>query len=133
MPIPTIVHLSLLALMVLLCICAAVTARRRSEHWLPRHRLLGISGACTGLVGIAVMVSEKIEHGYPHFTSPHAIVGLSVGILLATVPLLGFLRSRGVTKLGMPHRILARILLILGPVALLTGVLRYLQLTRPEP
>lgn len=132
MPIPTLVHLSLMALMVLLCISAAVIARKRAGRWLPRHRLLGLLGAGSGLSGITVMVSGKIAHGYPHLKSPHALLGLSVGILLTLVPLLGFLGSRGFGKMRMPHRLLARILVVLGPVALFTGVLRYLQISRPR-
>ncbi|MEI6166131.1 MAG: hypothetical protein WCS52_02965 [bacterium] len=133
MPIPVFVHLALLALMVVFCILAAVTAWKRSGNWLSRHRWFGAIGACSGLIGIAVMVSEKIEHGYPHFASPHAILGLTIGILLVVVPLLGFFGSRGYNTLRGPHRILARILILLGLLGLASGVLRYLQISKPNP
>jgi hypothetical protein len=132
MPIPMLVHLSLMALMVLLCIVAAVIAMKKSANWLSLHRLTGILGACLGLVGIAVMVAEKLEHGYPHFKSPHALLGLGAGILLVLVPILGFLGSKGANMLRMPHRILARILIVLGLAALITGALRYLQISKPK-
>ncbi len=131
MPIPVLVHLSLLAFMLVLGTTAALVARKRSGDWLCRHRCLGTFGASFGLIGIAVMVSEKIEHGYPHFHSPHSIIGLCAGISLLVVPLLGFLGSRGRNNLRRPHRILARTLLILAVLALCSGVLRYLQLYRP--
>lgn len=124
MPVSTMVHLSLMALMVVLCIAAAVTARKRAARWLPRHRLLALLGAASGLIGAAVMVHEKIEHGYPHFKSPHAMLGLAVSILLVLVPLLGFLASRGVTMSRTPHRVLARVLVVLAPVTWLSGVFR---------
>ena len=132
MSIPMLVHLSLMGLMVLLCICAAVVARKRAGNWLPRHRLVGILGACLGLIGLAVMVFEKIEHGYAHFKSPHAMGGLLVGILLVLVPLLGFLGTKGLNKLRMPHRILARILVVIAPIVLITGIFRYLQISEPS-
>lgn len=140
MPTPVLIHLSLLALMVLLCIAAAVVARRRAGNWLSLHRILGLAGACSGLSGVGVMVGEKIEHGYPHFSSPHAIIGLTVAVMLIVVPLLGFLGTRGLVKLRAVHRVLARILIAVGMTALATGVLRYLQIygwssepAAPEP
>lgn len=133
MPIPTLIHLAMMALMVLFCIAAAVVAWNRTGVWIPKHRLLGLLGACSGLIAASVMVYEKVERGYPHFKSPHAIVGLCVVILLICVPLLGFLSTKGFNLLRMPHRVLARILVILGLVGLLTGLLRYLQLTKPHP
>lgn len=133
MPIPVVVHLSLLGSMVVLCTTAAIIARKRSGNWLPRHRLIAALGVCLGLAGVSVMVFEKIEHGYAHFASPHAIGGLLVGILLVVVPLLGFLGSRGVNKLRLPHRILARTLVVLAPVVAVAGVLRYLELSEPAP
>lgn len=132
MPISILVHLVLLALMVVFCILAGLTAWKRSANWLPRHRWLGALGAGSGLIGIGVMVSEKIEHGYPHFASLHAILGLAIGILLVVVPLLGFLGSRGINTLRGPHRILARILILLGLLGLVTGVLRYLEISKPS-
>ena len=130
MPIPVLIHLSLLALMVLFCVAAAVIARRRAVQWLPRHRLLGLLGAISGVIGMAVMIAEKIEHGYPHFHSPHSLIGLAVGLLLIGVPLLGFLGTRGYNPLRKPHRLSARLLIFLGLTALVTGIYRYLQINR---
>lgn len=123
-----IAHFSLLALMVLLCLAAAVVANRKRGEWLCRHRLLGSMGAISGLIGIAIMVSEKIEHGWPHFHSPHALIGLAVGILLVVVPVLGLLASRGANSLRPLHRFLARALLVVALAAVVAGILRHLQL-----
>ena len=131
MPIPVLVHLSLLTLMLVFGVTAAIIARKRSGDWLCRHRCFGVFGAAFGLIGITVMVAEKIEHGYPHFHSLHSLIGLSVGICLLLVPLLGFLGSHGRNNLRKPHRILARTLLILAVLALCSGVFRYLQLYKP--
>ncbi|MEI6972453.1 MAG: hypothetical protein WCL44_13170 [bacterium] len=131
MPVPILIHLVLLVLMVLFCVAAAVVGWRRAGRWLPLHKLLGLLGACVGLAGIAVMVALKIVADHPHLKSTHAVVGLVAGILLVAVPLLGLLATRGFGMLRMPNRILARILIVLGLVALVTGVLRYAELTKP--
>ena len=133
MSIPTLIHVCLMALMVLLCSAAAFVAWRRGAHWFPRHRLLGLSGAGSGLAGLTVMIVQKIQHGYPHFASPHAIIGLSAGILLVIVPALGYFGARGQSQLKLPHRYLARLLILLSLTALLIGVIRYFQLSKPAP
>lgn len=129
MPVSILMHGVLLGLMVLLCGSAAVVAWRRAGNWLRLHRWLGFAGAGSGWIGVGIMVFEKIEHGYPHLKSPHAVGGLVVGVLLVVVPVLGFLATRGVGGLRMPHRVLARILVVLGPIVLASGVVRYLQIS----
>lgn len=131
MPIPTLVHLLLTGLMVVCCVAAAVVAGRKAERWLSRHKLFALLGACSGLAGAVVMAAEKLEHGYPHFKSPHAILGLTVCILLVVVPAFGLLASRGAKALRVPHRLLARFLVVLAPLTFLSGLFRYLQLTKP--
>lgn len=131
MPISVMLHIGFLALMVVLCVLAALTAMRRPEGWLCRHRLLGVLGACSGLIGVAIMIGEKVEHGYPHFQSIHARIGLLGAILLICVPALGLAASRGVNALRSPHRVLGRVLILTGVAALATGTFRYLEIAKP--
>ena len=111
--------------MVLMCVfvvLAAITAKKRSQGWLPRHRALAVTGVLCGLIGAGLMFYSKASHGWPHFKTPHAIGGGIAVFLLLCTPALGYFSLKGKDSLRPVHRMLGRITGILALLVLVTGI-----------
>ena len=120
-------HMSFMALMCIFVLLAAMTAKKRAENWLPRHRVFAIIGVLFGLTGIFFMFYAKAEHGWHHFSSPHAIGGGIAAILLLCTPTLGYLSLKGKDSLKPVHKLFGRITTGLALLVLLTGVVKLLE------
>ena len=120
-------HMSFMALMCVFVLLAAMTAKKRAENWLPKHRLFAVIGVLFGLIGIFFMYYAKVEYGRPHFSSPHAIGGGIVAFLLLCTPTLGYLSLKGKDSLRPIHKLFGRVTSGLALLVLFTGIGKLLE------
>ena len=121
------IHMSLLVLMCILVVSALIVAKKRGEGWFPKHRILAILGVTSGIIGFGFMFYNKISHGWPHFSTLHAIGGGIALLFLLDTPVLGLLVTRGKDSLRPVHRILGRITALLALLVLVTGAFKLLE------
>jgi hypothetical protein len=86
------VHAVLMDLGFLFLFAGMVTARRRAKDrfWLPRHQILGITGALVLLTSLGTAITMVSFSGGGHLRVPHAFVGGGAMILVFILPFLGF-------------------------------------------
>lgn len=117
-------HVAFMCLAAVLVISAVVKARKKTGNWFPMHRILALLGSLSGLVAFGCIAYLKFSHHYPHFKSPHAIVG-GIGVLLLLVaPIFGMLTASGKETFRPLHRIFGRVAALFVTVALAMGALR---------
>jgi hypothetical protein len=99
-----------------------IVAWRKPKGWLKRHRTSMLPGTLLGLGGIAVLFIVKQIGGEQHFATPHAKIGMATAVLLTLLLLLGLNFARLPAALRPSHRILGRLAMTGGAIALLSGI-----------
>jgi len=99
---------------------------KNRRWWLRWHRIMGVSGICAficGLAGAVIMISVS---GGPHFRMPHTYLGL-MAVFSATATLsLGFMMfiiRKKAAKIRSIHRWLGRSSLALALISISTGLI----------
>ena len=129
MPIEFILHILLMLLAAVLMITAIITAHNKTApSWFKIHRILAMLGVVSAFTGGAIMFFHKMELGYPHFRSPHALIGLLGIILLIITPVIGNIMIAGHPYLRPVHRVLGRITAGVVLLAVLAGALSLLKI-----
>jgi hypothetical protein len=100
--------------------------QRRKRWWLKAHRIVGLTGTATMLLGVAAAVAAVAALPEPHhFGTPHTWVGALTVALAAGASALGLL------QLGIPtkatafralHRLAGRLVNLAAPIAILMGL-----------
>jgi len=121
-------HLSFMTLASAFVVTATVVARRKKKSWLKFHRLLAVSGVTLALAAAVAMIVFKTVKHYPHFASPHALLGLFAVVLFIAVPAGGILSAQGFSNLRVYHRWGGRAAAVLAITAAASGILRFLFL-----
>jgi hypothetical protein len=124
------IHFGLMGLAAVLIIIAAAIAHKKGEGWFKRHRSAALAGALCALLAFASIVAFKISVDFPHFKSPHAIAGLIGAILIVITPVTGILMVKGKASLRPVHRVLGKITAGLAVLVAVSGVLRFLQISK---
>jgi hypothetical protein len=122
------IHIALMATAAALVLSAAVTARKKKDGWLLRHRSRALAGSLCAVAGFAAMFFFKLSVGYPHFQSPHAIAGLAGAALLVLTPVLGALLVSGKAGLAPVHRAFGRMTAFMVLASVIMGVFRVVQI-----
>jgi uncharacterized membrane protein YozB (DUF420 family) len=129
MPIEFILHILLMLLAAILIITAIITAhKKKTPSWFKIHRALAVLGVVSAFTGGAIMFFHKMALGYPHFKSPHALIGLLGILLLITTPVIGNIMIAGHPNLRPVHRVLGRITAGVVLLAVLAGALSLLKI-----
>jgi len=129
MPIEIILHVLLMLLAAVLIVTAIITAHnKKTPSWFKNHRILAILGVISALIGGTIMFFHKMELGYPHFKSPHALLGVLGILLLIITPALGAFMLAGRPKLRPVHRVLGRITAGVVLIAASAGALSLLRI-----
>jgi hypothetical protein len=123
-------HIVFMSIALILVITAAVIAKRRKPMWLKLHKRCAFSGALSSVIGAVCMVVLKIAHGYSHFQSPHAVVGLVTLCLLIITPVLGASIVKGPKPLRALHKVMGRITSVAIILTVCSGVFRFLQIKK---
>lgn len=125
-PLPP-VHIGLMVLAFVLLFIAVVKAFRKKGAWVKGHRLLAGLSVISALSAFVAMFAFKFTIGFPHFSSPHGIMGGAILLLLILMPIAGTLMTKGFQSLRKPHRITGRIILLLVVLALTSGLFSLMQ------
>jgi len=84
---------------------------KKNKSWLALHKLLGISAALLGLVGLGLGIRMVALSGGGHLRVPHAWIGAAALVIVAAAPLLGqgiFWAKKGKAQIRMAHRWVGR-------------------------
>jgi hypothetical protein len=111
----------------LMMVAGAGIARfqRQQRWWLKAHKTFGLAGSFVILLGMVAAFFMVDKGGSGHVRVPHAWVGLAMVYLAFMTPVLGQLQFKVREKakqLREKHRWSGRITLIVGPVAILSGL-----------
>jgi len=112
---------------ILFIIIASLVARKKKGDWFNLHRVLAGIGVLFGGVAFIIMVRAKLTMGYPHFKSPHAILGLLGMILLFCTPLAGMLTASGKEHFRSIHKLMGKATSGFMLLAATLGFLRFLK------
>ncbi|MBL8025041.1 MAG: hypothetical protein JNL74_01445 [Fibrobacteres bacterium] len=125
-PLPPL-HISLMVLAFILLFIAVVKAFRKKGAWVKSHRLMAGLSVISALLAFVAMFTFKANVGFPHFSSPHGIMGAVILFLLILMPIAGTLMTKGFQSLRKPHKITGRIILVLVVLALTSGLFSLMQ------
>lgn len=121
-PLPTVAHMVLMLLMILVHIAGVIIVRSRSEGYVRRHRGTAVTGSALGMIALVVMFFYKQSNAYPHFASVHSKGGLTALILAVLTPVIGLMLVRKMMGLRKLHVTLAVLTVIISVIAAGYGI-----------
>jgi uncharacterized membrane protein YozB (DUF420 family) len=123
-------HIFFMALALVLITTAVVIVRRKKKLWMKKHKTFALSGAASSLIGFSCIFSFKIISQFDHFQSIHSIIGIATLALLMVTPALGLSVTKGPKIIRPLHKTFGRITSLAILVTAVSGLFRFLQLTR---
>ncbi len=98
---------------------------RRSRWWLRLHKIAGILGVLSLLIGLAAVIFMITLSGGEHFSVTHAYIGAMTVVFAAITPVLGTLQFKVKSqsaKIRIMHRWSGRFTLMFAIVTIVTGL-----------
>ena len=113
-----------------LIVLAAIIARRKKPLWLKPHKKAAMAGVLSALLAFVIIFIFKVSLQFPHFQSPHSIIGIITLVLLIVTPVTGFMMPKGPKSFRPAHKVLGRITSIVILLTALSGVMRWVQILK---